>query len=187
MAASKQLKSRQLKMLIFLGLVLGELAFCGVLLVGIKNGGQEKIQRSLQEKVDVGQRVLGREAQIQKTFKEGYAELEKLGDFVPKSSDPYAWTYEYISLRARRVSIALKEVKEVKLGGEDAKNQIYRVQLAMNVSYESITDFLVELEKDNPLLLIAQLEINEKVSTPTEHSVKLLLQWPLGFTIETGK
>jgi len=187
MAKKTTLKKRQVELLVLSGLILGGLVFSAVLLSGIVKGGQKGTVTELREKVASGQGVLNREAQIQKNFSIGNSDLEELADFVPKASDPYAWAYEYISQRARRAGISLKEIKEVEREKGNEESLVYKISIAMTCSYAKTLHFLKQLEEDNPLLLIARLEINAESASPMAHPTTLLLQWPLDFVIETGK
>ncbi len=187
MAKTTTLKKRQVELLVLTGLILGELVFCGLLLNGIVKGGQKGKVTELRGQVTSGQGVLNREAQIQRQFSDGYAGLEKLADFVPKASDPYAWAYEYISQRARRAGISLKEIKEIEREKGSEESLVYKIRIAMTCPYAKTLHFLKQLEEDNPLLLIAQIEINAAATSPQAHTTEMLLQWPLDFVIETGK
>ncbi len=187
MARKTPLKKSQVELLFFSGLILGGLVFCAILLTGIVKGGQKETVTELRERVASGQGVLNREAQIQSFFSAGASDLEELAEFVPKASDPYAWAYEYISQRARRAGISLKEIKEMERGKGDEESLFYKIHIQMNCSYAKTLHLLKQLEEDNPLLLVAQLEINAEASNPMAHPTTMLLQWPLDFVIETGK
>jgi hypothetical protein len=187
MAKSGKLNKRQIELIVFIAVILGELVFCGVLIFGIMTGRTGEKVQDLQSKVEEGRALMDREVFIRKTFLSGYEALEKLGDYVPKGSDPYAWTYEYIVMRARDVGIALDDVSQVDSGSmaiDDSSK--YRVHVSTSCSYDKIKEFMTRLEEGNPLLQVVSLEINN-TANPLSHTAEMVLQWPLGFSIEEGK
>ncbi len=189
MKGSTKLRRHQIKSLVLLGFIAGELTFCGLLLKGVVTGGAQGTVKAIKDKVASGRSILDREQEISDLYSTGYADLENLSDHVPKSTDPYAWAYEYVSVRSQRAQVPLKEVEEVKAKsdeGEDGK-PYYQIRVALDCSYEKTIQFLNYLENDNPLLLVAKIEINSNKDDPLAHSTELLLQWPLDFVIETGK
>lgn len=189
MTMSVKRKKQQIIMLVLLGGIIGELTFCGILVKGIVTGGNQGTVKSLTEKLAAGQKLIASEKTILDVYTKGYADLEDLADHVPKATDPYAWAYEYVSLRSQRAQIVLDEVTEVKSKstGDEGEKPYYQIRVAMNCSYEKTVQFLKHLEEDNPLLLVAQLEINSSKDSPLSHPTEMLLQWPLDFVIEKGK
>ncbi len=189
MSGGKTLKKGQIKSLVLLGLVAGEVTFCSLLIKGIVTDSALRIEKEIEEKIESGQRVLDRAQEISELYKRRYADLETLSSHVPKATDPYAWAYEYTSERSQRAQISLSEVEEVKSKGDedDAEASYYQIRVALDCSYKKTIEFLNYLENDNPLLLVKSLEINTNKDDPLAHSAEMLLQWPLAFVIETGK
>ncbi len=144
MTGKTKLRKHQIKSLILLGFIAGELSFCVLLLKGIVTGGEQGTVKEIKGKVTSGQSVLAREKEILDLYSTRYADLEKLSEHVPKATDPYAWAYEYVSVRSQRAQVPLKVVEEIKSESdeEEGEKSHYKVRVALDCSYKKTIEFL---------------------------------------------
>jgi hypothetical protein len=162
-----------------------------------KSGGEDLAV--LQSQLEDARAVLLRSEIISRSLEESVRQLEELEQFTPRSSDRYAWAYEYVSLKATQAGIVLDSCQEVspagafqprKHGGKDdqsAKESSYEVVVSTKCGYNELVEFLWRLESGNRLLRVKEVQLSVLVDETARQQVRIVLQWPNTIQIERGR
>lgn len=151
-----------------------------------KSADVKKELRDLQAKLTEAAQIISREADIRVDLRAGRDRLEKLAAYVPDSSDPYAWAYEYLSLRAAQTGLEIDSLEQAQLAEADKENAArpYEINMSTRCGLDVLTDFLWRIETGNPLLRIREITISLIPDDPLRQQVRLVLQWPSEIVID---
>ena len=152
-------------------------------------GSMKEELAGLQEKVMDARQVIKRGKLVGDALDESIQKLEELSVYTPTMSDRYAWTYEYVSVRADRAGIDLDSLEEVEYlgqGKQETEAHAYEISIATECGYNQLVEFLWRIEKGNPLLRVKDVSISQRMERLDRHQVRVVLQWPASLKIEKG-
>ncbi len=157
---------------------------------GNSAGNAREELRELQQKITEAKDIIQRGSLIEDELLTSRTQLEKMSVFAPTVFDRYAWAYEYVSRRAAEAGIEIDGLEE--LGNQSAKaeenegSRPYEISISTHCGYNEMVRFLWHLEGKNPLIVVKELSIHASTEDPWSHNVRIVLQWPPPFKIETA-
>jgi len=184
--------------------------FLGLTKPEAARGGSAKNELiKFEQKLESARAIVKQEADIRLELAQSIKELEALAVYAPKSSDRYAWAYEYVSrcsTQARVEVDSLEEVSYLVVDKKDAGKKVadkkdagkkdavktdvaappYEIVVSTRCGYNNLVEFLWRMEKDNPLLRIKGVTISARPDQPLAHQVRIVMQWPASIKIEGG-
>ena len=145
----------------------------------------------LQRKIGEAKDILQRRTLVADNLALSCTQLEELSVFTPTVFDRYAWAYEYISRRASDAGIDIDGLEEMgnqsaSAQGENEQPNPYEISISTHCGYNELVKFLWHLEGKNPLIVVKELMVNASTEDPWNHTVRIVVQWPPPFEIETA-
>lgn len=148
---------------------------------------REKLD-TLQMELSEARDVILRQPMVEEELENSIAELKKLSSHAPAVFDRYAWAYEYISRRSAMAGVMIDGLQEEgHRSGDDEEPAPYEISISTQCGYNELVRFLWYLEEGNPLIAVRELSIDKSPDDQEQHRVRIVVQWPPAFSIETAE
>lgn len=143
-----------------------------------------------QDKLKKARRELDYAPSIQKDFDEVSAKIDKIKKenvYRPILGSYLVGVSEQIESAARASGIKIEETREVgvidlPLKAKDSslkEFKLFAVQVSANGAYQSIAQFLMQMEEQNPFFSITDMTISGQPDRPEEQRVSVRMEWPI--------
>ncbi len=152
---------------------------------GTSAGNAREELRELQLQLSDAKDIILRKVRVEKDLQESVQSLEEMAAYAPVVFDRYAWAYEYVSRRSAQAGVMIDGLQE-EMSANDGADAPYEVSISTRCGYNELVRFLWYLEEGNPLIVIKELTLDRSPDDPEQQSVRIVVQWPPPFNIETA-
>jgi len=153
---------------------------------GKSSAGLREELLNVEAQISKGVYILSKKDVLDKEYKDSLRSLEKMGIYIPDSSDRYAWAYEYISHCSKQAGVMIDGIQEELPTAASKADNVplpYEMKITLMCGYNELVCFLWHLETGNPLILVKEFTINHLPDDPDQQRVRIVIQWPPAFKI----